>query len=273
MGAPDSAKFSIFIPSRKRDQEKPGQYIEGKGTTYTYPRQIDFDWNDVKHIKSLHQWREQVFRRRIGGVRPTRHFWLESEKQLLLKILGSQLERHRRPKWNKLTNLFNRYFQSRVQPKGLKLVYPGKKKNGGLLEQDRLAPWRTRSALEEQAFKWPEYHEKLKARDDQDSEGSSDENAQPSSDDEVEVEDPAPEQNVFKPANQAPWRKPGSKPYSQRSTHITQVPPSTTSTSVKAQIVGGKRKREENSEQDLQRNTESDGDLSDLGDPDDERPV
>ena len=82
LGKPDASKFTIKLPSRKIDRKEVGGYAIGKGTEYYFPNEngwkdddgsiAPFDWNNTGHVKKLHQWREQVFRRRIGGVRPTR---------------------------------------------------------------------------------------------------------------------------------------------------------------------------------------------------------
>jgi hypothetical protein len=82
LGEPDASKFTIKLPSRKIDRKEVGGYAKGKGAIYGFPNKngwkdedghiAPFDWNNPGHVKKLHQWREQVFRRRIGGVRPTR---------------------------------------------------------------------------------------------------------------------------------------------------------------------------------------------------------
>ena len=142
-------------------------------------------------MKKLHQWREQVFRRRIGGVRPTRKNWLESEKHHALALIQEQLKTHRRPKFKKLANVFNRRFNGTTQRRGEKQVFNGNAKNGGLLEEDRPAPWRTASALAGQTFKWNEYDDLIKKRD-QERGTAVIQNDVVSSDDEDEIPDPVP---------------------------------------------------------------------------------
>ena len=208
-GKPDESKFTIMLPSRKRHPRKP-EWIQGKGVTYQFPHRMGFttkdqsltpfDWNNKKHIKALHQWREQIFRRRIGGVRATRPAWLELEKQKLLQMIEEQLKIHRRPRWNRLTNEYNRHFQGQVQLRGEKQVFGGRNLDGRHLAEDRAAPWRTRSALEGQTFKWREYHDLLDARDMmEDAASDASTPVIESDDDEEELPDPSPVQTEFKP--------------------------------------------------------------------------
>ena len=167
MGESDETKFKIVLPTHKLDP-KGGEPTPGKPAIYNYPNKdgfedpegsapTPFDWNNLKHIRALHQWREQVFRRRIAGRRATRRPWLESEKAYLMGMIEQHMQHHSRPKFNKLANAFNRRFHGTTQPKGQRYVFVGKQNNGGLLEEDRPAPWRTASALSGQTYKWPDF--------------------------------------------------------------------------------------------------------------------
>jgi hypothetical protein len=87
------------------------------------------------------------------------------------------------------------------------MVFPGKKRDGGMLEEDRSSPWRTVSALEGQAFKWPEFAELLRKSDMAvQSADAVDKDEVPSSADEDEIHDPTPKQTEFKPRKYKPWK-------------------------------------------------------------------
>jgi hypothetical protein len=162
----------------------------------------DYSFLEVRH---LHQWREQIFRRRIGGIRPTRHFWIAPEQEHVLELLEQQLKTHHRPKWNKLTNAYNAYFKGKIQRKGSMQVFSGKKLDGGMLEADRPAPWRSASGIQGQAYKWPEYQEMIERQLQMDEKW--DEDAPPSSDDETEIPNPDPPQTVFTPKPNSSWKR------------------------------------------------------------------
>jgi hypothetical protein len=217
LGEPDESKFKIVLPTRKTNSK--GGVIQGQPAVYKYPNKdgfedpagrtlIPFDWDNFKHIKALHQWREQVFRRRIGGRRSTRKPWLELEKAYLLEMLEDHMKRHSRPQFNKLANAFNRHFHGTIQPKGQRYVFPGKKNDGGLLDEDRAAPWRTASALSGQTYKWPEFAELLKKREAELAAATSadDDKDAMSSADEVEYLDPTPPQTDFGPRDYKQWK-------------------------------------------------------------------
>ena len=192
-------------------------FEEGNGAIYLYPNRkgfgeegksfAPFDWSNATHVKKLHQWREQVFRRRIGGVRPTRKNWMESEKFYLLSMIKQQLKTHHRPKFNKLANAFNNRFHGTIQRRGQRAVFKGKTKNDGVLEEDRPAPWRTVSALEGQTFKWDEYHKMIEENDRRRAQAAAENDSQVaySSADEVEIPDPTPPQTDFLPRKYRPW--------------------------------------------------------------------
>lgn len=243
LGEPDDTKFRIVIPTQKTDP-KTGTQTKGKPAEYDYPNKdgfeaedgktlLPFDWNKDKHIKALHQWREQVFRRRIGGRRATRKPWLESEKAYLLGMIEDQLKRHQRPKFGKLANAYNRRFHGTIQRKGQRQVFAGKKNDGGLLEEDRPAPWRTVSALSGQTFKWQEYADMLKKKDEEAEAAAAKDDTKNdvvySSADEIEDPDPTPPQTEFKPRKYKQWRRYDAKAASKQSpSKITAEAPSKT---------------------------------------------
>jgi len=235
-------------------------------------------------VKRLHQWREQIFRRRIGGIRATRPFWLESEKGVALEMMQAQLEHNHRVQWKKLANNFNTYYLGRIQRKGQMQVFAGKKKDGGILEEDRMAPWRTASAIEGQAWKWTEYHELIEHKSRQD-DNSHEDNEQASSNDEAERQNPVPTPTTFAPQKSKPWRKPGTKPrvpmdkpqlrstsISNRSTGEKLIPRNKLqlqSIPINNHITGEKRKRDDDGEMEV---ADSDDDLSPPPSSSDEMP-
>lgn len=221
-------KFRIFLLSRNEEPKGSGTFIEGDGANYNYSsmKRRGFKWDDPKNIKSLHQWHEQIFRRRIGGVRPTRAFWLDSEKRLLLSLLKDMLKTHHCAEWNKLANRFNQTMQRRTQHEGEKLVFKGKKLDRGFMKEDRPAPWRTTSALQGQNLKRKEYHAMIKAKDDEDDRASQEEPGDVSSNDEAEIPDPTPKPTIFAPCKQKPWKKNPNSTTRKNSDQATKTPES-----------------------------------------------
>jgi hypothetical protein len=132
-------------------------------------------------------------------------------------LIEEQLKTHRRPKFGKLANSFNRRFHGQKQRKGEKQVFMGKTNNHGLLLEDRQAPWRTASALSGQSFKWPELEVMLRKRDQErlDAAGEN-QYVQVSSGDETEVECPVPKQTVFLPRKFKPWTRKDGTPSNRK---------------------------------------------------------
>ncbi|KAL2063999.1 hypothetical protein VTL71DRAFT_4493 [Oculimacula yallundae] len=134
----------------KFDPHHTSQIIPGteKPLTYVHSRsEKDFDWNDADHIKTLNNWRHQVFHRRVEHVRGKPRFpWLVSEKQALVDLAEAQLRLYGTLKWGRLANSFNRQNAGLTDGAGELLLTPGTRVSK-VLGMSRAKPWRTASAL------------------------------------------------------------------------------------------------------------------------------
>jgi hypothetical protein len=125
-----------------------------------YPHAVDF--NSTASVKKLNTWRSQILGRNFPASRKTREHWLQIEKQLVLDLVTSQLQIRSSIKWNKLANSFNRKMVGTTQYAGEKFCSRGTRILD-VLEEDRAAPWRTKSSIQGMCFKWTEYKALLDA--------------------------------------------------------------------------------------------------------------
>jgi hypothetical protein len=125
-----------------------------------YPHAVDF--NSAASVKKLNTWRSQILGRNFPASRKTREHWLQIEKQFVLDLVKNQLETHSSIKWNKLANAFNRQMAGTIQRAGEKFCSRGTRILDAL-EEDRSAPWRTKSSIQGMCFKWNEYKTLLDA--------------------------------------------------------------------------------------------------------------
>jgi hypothetical protein len=125
-----------------------------------YPHTVDF--NSAVSVKKLNTWRSQILGRNFPASRKTREHWLQIEKQLVLDLVKSQLQTRPSIKWNKLANAFNRTMAGTTQHAGDKYCARGTRILDAL-EEDRAAPWRTKSSIQGMCFKWTEYKTLLDA--------------------------------------------------------------------------------------------------------------
>jgi len=167
VGKRDPAKLVVQYETRKVVHNGgTRQLVKGAGAFYRYPHRMD--WNSKEHIKKLNAWREQIHRRQFDRKRKTRHYWLESEKVVVLELLEAHLQERslqdkHEPLWNRLANTYNTRNYKRLQRTGSRFVADGKAKGDGLMDRDRLAPWRTSNSLLGISKKWPEIKAMLMA--------------------------------------------------------------------------------------------------------------
>jgi len=160
VGSRDPTKLVIQYDTRKVIHKRgTPQLVKGAGAFYRYPHRMD--WNSKENIKKLNAWREQIHRRQFDRKRKTRHYWLESEKVAVLEAFETHLQERalrgkNEPLWNRLANTYNARYYNRIQRTGSRFVADGRAKGDGLMDRDRLTPWRTANSLLGISKKWPE---------------------------------------------------------------------------------------------------------------------
>jgi hypothetical protein len=184
----------------RNDSNNSGQSTSGIRVPNRYPHAVDF--NSAPSVKKLNTWRSQILGRNFPASRKTREHWLQIEKQLILDLVKNQLQIGSSIKWNKLTNTFNRQMAGTTEHAGEKFCSRGTRILDAL-EEDRAAPWRTKSSIQGMCFKWTEYKTLLDAAIPKVEIGSDGEmveevlngnsNTVIDSDDEDEMPDPHPE--------------------------------------------------------------------------------
>jgi hypothetical protein len=181
-------------------RDDSGQSTPGIRVPNRYPHAVDF--NNAVSVKKLNTWRSQILSRNFPASRKTREHWLQIEKQLVLDLVKSQLQTRSSIKWNKLANAFNRQMAGTTQHADDKYCARGTRIVDAL-DEDRAAPWRTKSSIQGMCFKWTEYKTLLDAAIPEVEIGSDGEmveevlignsSALIDSDDENEMPDPHPE--------------------------------------------------------------------------------
>ena len=113
---------------------------------------------------------------------------------LVLELVREQMTDFGYIKWNRLTNTYNKRMVGVLQQAGGDLVAQGNRK-ACLLKEDRIAPWRTKSALMGLRERWPKIKDMIEAAlpevdddDDDDDDGEGEEGeVVDSADDEEEI--------------------------------------------------------------------------------------
>jgi hypothetical protein len=193
-----STKINIDYPTRRPDPDNPGEYIDGTYVKNRYKRGV-VDWTSRASITKLNAWREQIFRRTFGETRKVREFWTESERDDILRLAARQLRNRRSLAFNRLANNYNKehYLAGAKNLAGERRIALGREKKGTFLDEDRTIPWRSVSAIKNQAKKWESF---IKLMDDTAKKGKKkDEEGKiiEDSGDEMEIFDPHPEPPSF----------------------------------------------------------------------------
>jgi hypothetical protein len=191
--------LKIRFNTERDDPEREGRVIPGDPVEYDYlENHAEPDWNNVEEIRTLNTWRRQIFGRNFAPIRKTRELWLQSEKDLILKLMREQLEQRGFMQWNRLSNRYNlqMHLANVVQGRGQEFIKHGNR-NTSVLREDRETPFRSKQAIMGQSIKWPEYGDLVASFQPSASDG--DENGQDNdnspglySDDEEEIPDPQP---------------------------------------------------------------------------------
>jgi hypothetical protein len=191
--------LKIRFNTERDDPEREGRVIPGNPVEYDYlENHAEPDWNNAEEVRTLNTWRRQIFGRNFPPIRKTRELWLQSEKDLILKLMREQFEQRGFMQWNRVSNRYNcqMHLANVVQDRGQEFIKHGHR-NTSVLGEDRRAPFRSKQAIMGQSIKWPEYGDLVASFQPSASDG--DENGQDNenpprlcSDDEEEILDPQP---------------------------------------------------------------------------------
>ena len=163
----------------KDDPKNPGRSIRAGIATYTYHRAAAVDWKDKESVAKLNSWRQGNLIRQIGPKQKARELWLESERDLLIKILEQHLRTQVvRGRWKKIDwlDVEDRYnavmkgTKQNTEELTAKRMYPVGKNQKAIsesrpLKKARMAPERSGAALRNQVDQFADDRARQLVRD------------------------------------------------------------------------------------------------------------
>ncbi|KAF7940090.1 uncharacterized protein EAE98_000217 [Botrytis deweyae] len=120
LGKPDPSKLVLRFRTEEID-ECSNMLIQGD-VEFQYEDDsngVRVDWNDIKSLHALNNWRNQVIRRNIGKAYDNKDFWTVQEQKILTELVQDYLNAKKDIDWTEIAKDYNSSIENIEQDKGI----------------------------------------------------------------------------------------------------------------------------------------------------------